>query len=64
MGNELFEKVIQLSGLPRKQIKKELTNMLKREGIKPQTMTEPILRKVLASYLREVIQKVTSRNYE
>lgn len=60
MGNELFEKVIEFSGLPKKLIKKELTHILKKEGTTPDNVTEPLLRKVLARYLREIIQKYQS----
>ena len=55
MGNELFEEVIRLSGLPRKIIQKELTTILKKSGTPPQKVTEPQLRKALARYLKEVI---------
>jgi len=55
MGNELFEKVVRLSGLPEDLIKKELTEILKKEGIHPDQVTEPTLRKILMQYLRDVL---------
>ena len=55
MGNELFEKVVRLSGLPEDIIKKELTEILKKEGIHPDQITEPALRKILMRYLRDVL---------
>ena len=61
MGNEIFEKVVSLSGLPPKLIKKELTTLLKKEGVNPKEMTITILRKVLARYLQEIIQKDLTR---
>ena len=57
MGNALFKKVVQLSGLPQKLIKKELTFILKKIGVQPQKVTEPILRKAMAIYLRDVVNK-------
>jgi len=57
MGNDLFKKVVQLSGLPPKLIKKELTFILKKTGVQPQKVTEPILRKAMAIYLRDVVNK-------
>ncbi len=57
MGNALFKKVVRLSGLPPKLIKKELADILKRIGIQPKRVTEPILRKAMATYLRDIVNK-------
>ncbi|MBI2646802.1 MAG: hypothetical protein HYW85_07250 [Deltaproteobacteria bacterium] len=57
MGNALFKKVVQLSGLPPRLIKSELTDILKRIGIKPKKVTEPVLRKAMATYLRDIVNK-------
>ena len=57
MGNILFKKVVRLSGLPPRLIKKELTSILKRIGAQPKKVTEPILRKAMATYLRDVVNK-------
>jgi hypothetical protein len=58
MGNALFKQVIKLSGLPPQMMKKELTAILKKIGIKPQKLTETTLRKAAAAYLREIIRQV------
>lgn len=58
MGNALFKQVIELSGLPPKIMKRELTAILKKIGIKPQKLTESTLRKAAAAYLREIIRQV------
>lgn len=58
MGNALFHRVIRLSGLPPKMMRKELTTILKKIGIKPQKLTESTLRKAAAAYLREIIRQV------
>lgn len=57
MGNALFKKVVRLSGLPPRLIKRELTDILKKIGIQPKKVTEPILRKAMATYLRDVVNK-------
>jgi len=59
MGNELFDKVVQLSGLPSDLIKGELTDLLRKEGIDPESVTEPKLREVLAKYLKDVLTKIS-----
>ena len=58
MGNKLLEQVVQLSGLPEEEIREELLLCLKKEGIDPSKLTEPLLRKALASYLREIMLKL------
>ncbi|HBQ21723.1 MAG: hypothetical protein A2Z91_03120 [Deltaproteobacteria bacterium GWA2_38_16] len=57
MGKELFDEVVRLSGLPEDIISKELTRILKKSGIPPQKVTEPVLRKAMASYLREIVSE-------
>jgi hypothetical protein len=59
MGSELIDEVVRLSGLPPQLIKKELTDIMKKEGIKPEMVTETVLRRVLAKYLRDVLTKVS-----
>jgi len=59
MGNALFKKVVRLSGIPPKVMKKELTELLKKRGIDPQKLTETKLRKAAAAYLREILRSVT-----
>ena len=61
MGNELFDKVVQLSGLPSDLIKNELADLLKKEGIDPESVTEPMLREVLAKYLKDVLTKISQK---
>ncbi len=56
MGNELFEKVIELSGLPKDLITQELIRILKKEGINPKEVTEPVLRQILTRYLKEAFK--------
>ncbi len=57
MGNQLFEEVVKLSGLPPKLIKKELRIILKKAGVKPKRMTKISLRKAMANYLKDVVSQ-------
>lgn len=57
MGNQLFEEVVKLSGLPPKLIKKELIIILKKAGVQPRRMTKMALRKAMANYLRDVVDR-------
>lgn len=59
MGNELFERVVKLSGLPPKLIKKELRIILKKSGVQPHQLTQATLRKAMANYLRDIVLKLT-----
>lgn len=58
MGNELFEKVVKLSGLPPLLIKKELKILLKKSGVMPNTLTKANLRRAMANYLRDIMNKM------
>ena len=60
MGSRLINKVIQLSGLPKELIEKEVFDILKKEGIKPDHVTEDILRQVLANYLRDILNRYST----
>ncbi|OGQ14079.1 MAG: hypothetical protein A3B70_05440 [Deltaproteobacteria bacterium RIFCSPHIGHO2_02_FULL_40_11] len=60
MGNELFRKVIELSGLPKEVITKELNDILKEMKIEPSQVTEPELRSALARYLRNTIDRYST----
>ena len=60
MGNELFRKVIELSGLPKEVITKELNDILKEMKIEPSQVTEPELRSALAHYLRNTIDRYST----
>ena len=60
MGNELFRKVVELSGLPKEVITKELNDILKEMKIEPSQVTEPELRSALARYLRNTIDRYST----
>lgn len=55
MGNELFKKVTDATGLPEDLIARELTSVLEDKGMNKNDVTLDELRTVLADYLREVI---------
>ncbi|MBI2606448.1 MAG: hypothetical protein HYW49_10250 [Deltaproteobacteria bacterium] len=54
-GNELFEEVATLTGLPREQITVELTRILKDVGSTPENVTLEELRRATAMLLVEVM---------
>lgn len=55
VGNELFEEVASLTGLPREQITVELTRILKDVGSTPENVTMAELRQATAMLLVEVM---------
>lgn len=55
VGNELFEEVATLTGLPREQITVELTRILKDVGSTPEDVTMDELRQATAMLLVEVM---------
>ena len=55
VGNELFEDVAALTGLPREQITVELTRILKDVGSTPENVTMDELRQATAMLLIEVM---------
>ena len=60
MENELFRKVVQLSGLPKEVITQELNCILKEMNIEPSQVTEPELRLALARYLKNTIDRYST----
>ncbi len=54
MGNELFEQVAALTGLPLEMIGPEFRDLLERKGVAPDSLTMDSLREALAEYLKEV----------
>ncbi len=67
-GEELFNQVIALTGIPAKHIKRELKAILDRKNIDVNNLTLDQLRVVVASYLREImgglLDKYTHRRPE
>lgn len=55
MGNELFNKVTEATGLPKDLVEQELAQLLNGKGIGQEELTLDELRLALADYLREVI---------
>ncbi|NUM89159.1 MAG: hypothetical protein HUU37_08145 [Bdellovibrionales bacterium] len=54
MGNELFDQVAALTGLPIEMIGPELKSLLDRKGVAPENLTMDSLREALEEYLREI----------
>jgi hypothetical protein len=62
-GEELLTQVIRLTGIPSKNIKKELKNILEKKNIDPKDLTLDQLRCVVASYLREIMSGILERQH-
>jgi hypothetical protein len=54
-GDDLFDQVVRLTGIPAKTIKDELKVILERKNIDISKLTLDQLRTVVASYLREIM---------
>jgi hypothetical protein len=57
MGNEVFKKVTEATGLPQELVSKELATLLSVKGVSSADVTVEDLRVVLSEYLKEVIIK-------
>ncbi len=55
MGEDLFGKVTDATGLPKELVSDELERLLCKAGIKPGEMTLEDLRSVLAEYVQDVL---------
>ena len=60
-GDDLFNQVIALTGLPGEKIKRELKSILDRKNIDVNNLTLDQLRGVVASYLREIMGGLLDR---
>jgi hypothetical protein len=60
-GDDLFNQVIKLTGIPQKTIRRELKSILERKNIDVNQLTLEQLRCVVASYLREIMGNLLDR---
>lgn len=60
-GEDLFNHVISLTGIPAQSIKRELKTILDRKNIDVNHLTVDQLRQVAASYLREIMGGLIDR---
>lgn len=61
VGEDLFNQVVALTGIPAKTIQRELNTILERKNIDIHHLTLDQLRGVVASYLREIMGNVLDR---
>jgi len=61
-GDDLFNQVIKLTGIPRKTIREELKLILDRKNIDVNSLTLEQLRGVVASYLREIMGNLLDKS--
>ncbi|MBK9293721.1 MAG: hypothetical protein IPM57_04635 [Oligoflexia bacterium] len=57
MGNEVFNSVLEATGLPKELVSRELEGLLAKKGISIKEVTVEDLRGALSEYLRDVILK-------
>ncbi|MCB0406070.1 MAG: hypothetical protein KDD51_14910 [Bdellovibrionales bacterium] len=61
-GKDLLEQVIHLTGIPAKAIRRELKSILDKKNIDLNSLTIDELRRVVASYLREIMSTALDRS--
>jgi hypothetical protein len=59
-GNELFELLVQLTGIETSRIRSELAPFLERMGLSPATLTLDDVRRVMIAYLEELSESVAA----
>jgi len=57
MGNQLFNEVVEYTGLPKESISKELKRLLRLRGFDANKLTLEDLRFFLTAYLEEIAQE-------
>lgn len=61
MGMKLVDMVIENTGLPERPVREEMTALLERNGVNPETMTLDDLRLVMADYLQDVFLELKEK---
>lgn len=61
VGNELFETITLLTGLPEDFVKSEFSNLLYKKNINVNTLTVDDIRNVLADFLQDTLLKIKSQ---
>ncbi len=64
MGNRLFSKVTELTGLPTELIAPELSSLLENKGVAPDLVTLDTLRTAMMQYLQEVSEEIERENLQ
>ncbi|MEZ4751577.1 MAG: hypothetical protein R3B54_13440 [Bdellovibrionota bacterium] len=62
-GKDLLEQVIHLTGIPAKAIRRELKSILDKKNIDLNSLTIDELRRVVASYLREIMSSALDKSH-
>ncbi|MBI4403571.1 MAG: hypothetical protein HY537_05390 [Deltaproteobacteria bacterium] len=63
-GSPLFDQVIHLTGIPTKQFKKDLKQIAEKKNLDPDSLTIDQLRRVAASYLRQIMSSILDSGQE
>ena len=60
-GQDLFNQMVKLTGIPGEAIRRELTAILEKKNVDLNSLTLEQLRMVVASYLREIMGNLLDR---
>ncbi len=58
INNEIFNQIVEFTGLPKEEIASELTEILASQGLNPATITMEQLREAMTEYLQDVLLEV------
>lgn len=58
IDNEIFNQIVEFTGLPKEEIAGELTEILQSYGLNPATVTMEQLREAMTEYLQDVLLEV------
>ncbi|OQW47783.1 MAG: hypothetical protein A4S09_14590 [Proteobacteria bacterium SG_bin7] len=61
INNEIFNQIVEFTGLPKEEIAGELTYILSSYGLNPATVTMEQLRDAMTNYLQDVLLEVKNQ---
>ncbi len=61
INNEIFNQIVEFTGLPKEEIANELTDILGSYGLNPATVTMEQLRDAMTNYLQDVLLEVKNQ---
>ncbi len=64
MGKQLFDQIVIGTGLPEGLAQGELSSLLERYGLTPETMTLADLRMIVADYMQDVLLELKEKSQD
>lgn len=61
INNEIFNQIVEFTGLPKEEIANELSEILASYGLNPATVTMEQLRDAMSEYLQDVLLEVKNQ---